>query len=61
MTQERDQKRHQKRDFETRTRKVSTVWLPMESECLSIADFSWRQFDFVHAHKNLHVVAQTVM
>ena len=25
MTQERDQKRHQKRDFETRTRKVSTV------------------------------------
>ena len=25
MTQERDQKRHQKRDFETRTRSISTV------------------------------------
>ena len=32
---------------------ISTVWLPMESDCLSIADFSSRQLDF-----NLHVVAQ---
>ena len=51
MTQERDQKRHQKRDFETRTRTpISTVWLPMESDCLSIDDFSWtcsRQLGFV--------------
>ena len=39
MTQERDQKRHQKRDFETRRRSVSTDWLQMESDCLSIADF----------------------
>ena len=39
MRQERDQKRHEKRDFETWTRSISTVWLQMESDCLSIADF----------------------
>ena len=39
MTQERDQKRHQKRDFETRARSISTFWLQTESDCLSIADF----------------------
>ena len=52
ITQECDQKRHQKRDFETRTR-ISAVWL--ESDCLSIADFSSRQLGFVDAHKNLQV------
>ena len=56
MTQERDQKRHQTHD--SKLEHVSTAWLPMSSDCLSIADFSSRQLGFVDAHKSLHVVAQ---
>ena len=46
--------------FKTRTR-ISTVWLPMESDCLSIADFSSRQLGFVDAHKTYTKSCSPVM
>ena len=59
MTQERDQKRHQKRDFETRTRILVIYCLIADGVRLLVNRwFSSRQLGFVDAHKNLHVVAQ---
>ena len=36
--------------FKTR-RGISSVWLPIESDCLSIANFSSRQLGFIDVHK----------